>query len=107
MCFSFFWVCFAKVSACVRPLQNPIFLIVVKNKFLKFQSVIFFRILKFEGFAKVSSKHKMDTSKIMTQKENRLNNCLDGLNLAPRAGLEPATCGLTVRKKQNPQNSIY
>ncbi len=42
--------------------------------------------------------HKMDTSEIVAQKENRLNDCLDGLNLAPRAGLEPATCGLTVRR---------
>ena len=40
----------------------------------------------------------MDTSEIVVQKENRLNDCLDGVNLAPRAGLEPATCGLTVRR---------
>ena len=51
--------------------------------------------------------HKMDTIPNKLQKENRLNDCLDGLNLAPRAGLEPAACGLKVRKKQNPQNSIY
>ena len=42
--------------------------------------------------------HKMDTIPNKPQKENRLNDCLDGLNLAPRAGLEPATCGLTVRR---------
>ena len=40
----------------------------------------------------------MDTTPNEPQKENRLNDCLDGLNLAPRAGLEPATCGLTVRR---------
>ena len=31
------------------------------------------------------------------QRKNHLNTCLDGLNLAPRPGLEPGTCGLTVR----------
>ena len=47
----------------------------------------------FNGFG-----HKMDTTTEGVKKENRLNACLDGLNLAPRAGLEPATCGLTVRR---------
>ncbi len=31
--------------------------------------------------------HNLDTSPNELQKENRLNDCLDGLNLAPRAGL--------------------
>ena len=48
---------------------------------------------KLNGFG-----HKMNTIPNEPQKENRLNDCLDGLNLAPRAGLEPATCGLTVRR---------
>ena len=38
----------------LKPLQNLIFSIVVKNKFLKFQLVIFFEICRFRGFAKVS-----------------------------------------------------
>lgn len=48
---------------------------------------------KLNGFG-----HKMNIIPNKPQKENRLNGCLDGLNLAPRAGLEPATCGLTVRR---------
>ena len=43
-------------------------------------------------------KHKTKTGETVVQKDNRLNHCLGGLNLAPRAGLEPATCGLTVRR---------
>ncbi len=42
--------------------------------------------------------HNLDTHPNELKTENRLNDCLDGLNLAPRAGLEPATCGLTVRR---------
>ena len=64
-----------------------------------------------ERYAHLSSEHLLVHADVLdtiwTQennkshcsiKENRLNNCLDGINLAPRAGLEPATCGLTVRR---------
>ena len=64
-----------------------------------------------ERYAHLSSEHLLIHADVLdtiwTQennkshcsiKENRLNNCLDGINQAPRAGLEPATCGLTVRR---------
>ena len=64
-----------------------------------------------ERYAHLSSEHLLIHADVLdtiwTQennkshssiKENRLNDCLDGINLAPRAGLEPATCGLTVRR---------
>ncbi len=38
--------------------------------------------------------HKLDTQENMTQNENRLTNCLDGLNLVGRVGFEPTTKGL-------------
>ena len=38
--------------------------------------------------------HKIDTGKMVEQKENRLNNCLDGLILVGRVGFEPTTKGL-------------
>ena len=42
--------------------------------------------------------HKIDTGSIKVGKEKSLNDCLGLGNVAPRPGLEPGTCGLTVRR---------
>ena len=39
----------------------------------------------------------MDTSEIVVQKENRLNDYLDGINLVGRERFERSTNGLKVR----------
>ena len=41
--------------------------------------------------------HKMDISEITSEKENRLNDCLDGVNLVGRERFERSTNGLKVR----------
>ena len=64
-----------------------------------------------ERYAHLSSEHLLEHADILdtiwTQpkeesknsiEESRLNGCLDGINVAPRPGLEPGTCGLTVRR---------
>ena len=43
--------------------------------------------------------HKLDTVRRGSTEEKSLNYCLGFGNLAPRPGLEPGTCGLTVAQQ--------